>query len=354
MALAALPVTLGAITQPLVAGGTLAGAAAFALLVHTVAFRVIAGLGRRLPEGSVQGRVVERSRRPLRFLLPVVGVELAIPASAGLSDDLRTTLVHAVGIALIVGVAWLAIALTWILDDLVLARYAIAEHDNLRARRVHTQAQVLRRFVAFAIIVVAIAISLLSFSQVRAIGASLLASAGLVGVVVGVAAQPVLSNVMSGLQLAISQPIRIDDVVVVNGYWGRVEEITLTYVVVRVWDLRRVVLPISYFARNPFENWTRTNADLLGVVEIEVDYSAPVAALRERVGEVVKSSPEWDGRAWNLQVTAAGTSTITVRAMVSAADASALWNLRCEVREALIAFLQAEHPASLPRLRTGS
>jgi small-conductance mechanosensitive channel len=183
-------------------------------------------------------------------------------------------------------------------------------------------------------------------------GAGLLASAGVAGLVAGVAARPTATNVVAGLQIALSQPIRVDDVVVVEDEWGRVEEIALTYVVIRVWDLRRLVLPISYFITNPFENWTRATADILGWVYLQVDYSAPVDDIRRHLYEVLCSSPNWDGNVWNLQVTDAGPSTIQLRALMSARDSSTSWDLQCEVREKLVAYLQERHPGALPRLRT--
>jgi small-conductance mechanosensitive channel len=377
-----------------VAAGTLIGAVIVALVVHAVAFVVLRTLVERAsseekapeqapsPGGGDGGSRVEirgrrgsrrrprlggagwrrspaleralilRSRRPLRFVLPVVAVEVALPLTQGVPPGLKDLLLHAVGAFLIAGMAWLVIEVTWVLDDLLLERFSTTERDNLRARRIHTQVQVIRRVLIFGVVVVTAAIILLSFGQVRAIGASLLASAGLAGLVAGIAAQPILSNVMAGLQMAVTQPLRLDDVVVVSGYWGRVEEITLAYVVVQVWDQRRLVLPFSYFATNPFENWTRQTSDLLGTVDLDLDFNAPVDAMRRRLSEVLASSPNWDGRASALQVTDAGAATMHVRALVSAADASRLWDLRCQVREALIEFLRAEHPGALPRLRT--
>ncbi len=377
-----------------VAAGTLIGAVVVALAVHGVAFAVMARLveraaaqaeagqaagrtdvagGRRRRRGrwprgapwrprpeearqrhgaALERSLVGRSRRPLRFVLPVAAVEIALPLTQGIPHGVRNVLLHAVGAFLIAGLAWLVIEVTWVLDDLLLERFSVTERDNLRARRIHTQVQVIRRVLIFGVVVVTAAVILLSFGQVRAIGASLLASAGLAGLVAGIAAQPILSNVIAGLQMAVTQPLRLDDVVVVSGYWGRVEEITLAYVVVQVWDQRRLVLPFSYFATNPFENWTRQTSDLLGTVDLDLDFNAPVEAMRQRLSEVLAASPNWDGKASALQVTDAGAATMHVRALVSAADASRLWDLRCEVREALIEFLRSEHPTALPRLRT--
>jgi small-conductance mechanosensitive channel len=260
-------------------------------------------------------------------------------------------LLHALGVALILAVAWLVVRLTYVLEDLVLGRYRLEDPDNLHARQVHTQIVVLRRVTVVVVAVVSLAIALLSFPSVRAAGAGLLASAGIAGVVAGVAAKPVATNVFAGIQIALSQPIRVDDVVVVEGHWGRVEEIALTYVVVRVWDLRRLVLPISYFIENPFENWTRSTANILGWVHLEVDYRVPVDAIRKRLQEVVAASPRWDGNVVNLQVTNLGNYTVQLRALMSAPDSSASWDLQCEVREALLVFMQEQYPWAMPRLR---
>jgi small-conductance mechanosensitive channel len=189
------------------------------------------------------------------------------------------------------------------------------------------------------------------FEQVRGLGTSVLASAGVLGIVIGFAAQRTIANLFAGFQLALTQPIRIDDVVIVEGEWGRIEEITLTYVVVRIWDLRRLILPLSYFIERPFQNWTRREADILGTVFLYADYTIPVDALREELKRIAAQSPNWDGKVCGLQVTDATEQTIELRSLVSACDASKAWDLRCEVREKLIAFVQKNYPASLPKVR---
>lgn len=302
------------------------------------------------------GRQVARSlvgnlRGPTRLVIPLAALEVAVGVLR-MPPPLGTVLVHAVGIAMVVAVAWLVVRATFVLDDVLLARYEVRNPDNLRARRVQTQIQVLRRITVLTVSVLALAIVLLSFPQVRAAGAGLLASAGLVGLAVGIAARPVATNVVAGLQIALSQPIRVDDVVVVEGHWGRIEEIALTYVVVRIWDLRRLVVPVSYFVTNPFENWTRSTADILGWVYLEVDYGAPVAAIRARFEDVLSKSPDWDGKVSTLQVTDLGSHTMQLRALMSASDSSKSWDLQCHVREQLVAFLQQDYPWALPRLRT--
>ncbi len=330
--------------QPAVVVGATAAAT---LAAHTAGFYLLG----RSAKKPLRQSVVRNARGPARLIIPLTGAEVAL-STVRMEGHLRSVLLHAVGIALILALAFLVVRLTYIFDDLVLARYQIDSADNLKARQVHTQIQVLRRVTVVVVAVVAVAFVLLSFSAVRAAGAGLLASAGVVGIVAGVAIQPTATNLMAGLQIAVSQPIRIDDVVVVEGHWGRVEQIALTYVVVRVWDLRRLVLPISYFIKNPFENWTRSSAEILGWVFLDVDYSAPVDAIRQRLRQVLASSSNWDGKVWALQVTDLGPHTMQLRALMSSPDSSSSWDLQCEVREKLVAFLKEEHPGVLPRQRT--
>jgi small-conductance mechanosensitive channel len=223
--------------------------------------------------------------------------------------------------------------------------------DNLRARKVRTQVQVISKTLYIVIGVFTIASILMLFEEVRRLGTSILASAGVVGVVLGFAAQKTIANLFAGFQIALAQPIRLDDVVVVEGEWGRVEEITLTYVVIHIWDDRRLIVPLSEFIEKPFQNWTRESADLLGSVLLWVDYSLPLEETRNRVRQIVEASPLWDRRFWNLQVSDASERTMQIRVLVTAADSSKAWDLRCEVREKLIIFIQKEHPRSLPRVR---
>lgn len=294
--------------------------------------------------------VYTHMRLPVRLLVAVIGLEIAT-AAAPVPRGAASGLDHAWTVALDLAVGLTVVRALFVVSDLLLAHYRIDTADNLRARGVATQVQVARRIAVAAVSIVAISVALLTFGPVRAAGAGLLASAGLVGIAAGLAARPILTNMLAGIQIALSQPIRVDDVVVVDGEWGRVEQIALTYVVVQVWDLRRLVLPISYFIENPFENWTRTGSAILGWAHLELDYRVPVEDLRKRFLEVLGDSPDWDHRTGVLQVTGAGTETIQVRCLMSAADSSRSWNLQCEVREKLIAYLRDEHPESLPHLR---
>ncbi|MHB1504624.1 MAG: mechanosensitive ion channel family protein [Acidimicrobiales bacterium] len=301
--------------------------------------------------GLIEGSLAKHVTNPVRLLTPAFGVALARP-TVRIAPWIASLIDHILVIAFAGGVAWLVVGLTYVLEDVVSSKYRLDAENNLRSRQLHTQVQVLRRVVAVVVFILALSVVLLSFPQIRAVGASLLASAGIIGIVGGLAAKPVATNVIAGIQIAITQPITVDDVVVVEGHWGRIEEIGLTYVVVRVWDLRRLVLPISYFISNPFENWTRRGADVLGWAHLYVDYLAPIDEIRRKLGEILTSSPRFDGKAWSLQVTEAGTETLQIRALMSAKDSSTSWDLQCEVRERLIAYLQSEHPEALPRLRT--
>jgi len=252
---------------------------------------------------------------------------------------------------LIVGVAILLGRAVYIAQYVVLARFDMTVSDNLRARQVYTQLHVICRVLYVTIGFMAIVAVLMLFQEVRHIGTSLLASAGIIGIIAGIAAQRTLANLIAGFQIALAQPVRQDDVVVVEGEWGRVEEITLTYVIVHIWDDRRLVLPLSYFIEKPFQNWTRTSAAITGSVLIWVDYSFRVEDGRAALKAIIESSPLWDRRFWNLQVSDADQHTIQLRVLATSADSAKSWDLRCEIREKFIDFIARNHPNSLPQLR---
>ncbi|MGB3862605.1 MAG: mechanosensitive ion channel domain-containing protein [Candidatus Aminicenantaceae bacterium] len=251
----------------------------------------------------------------------------------------------------IISVSWLIIALTAVGEDVILSRYDVNVKDNLQARKIYTQTQTIRKILAVVIIIVAVALVLMGFERFRVLGTGIIASAGLASLVIGFAAQKIFGNFLAGIQIAFTQPIRVDDVVIVENEWGRIEEITLTYVVVRIWDLRRLVLPIGYFIEKPFQNWTRVSADLLGTVFIYADYTIPVNEIREELHRILKSSDKWDSKVWGLQVTNATERTMELRALMSAVDSSTAWGLRCEVREKIIEFVQKNYPETLPKTR---
>jgi small-conductance mechanosensitive channel len=327
----------------------LAGVAAVAWLVAWGIGRLVTRLGRRSP---VVSDLARRGRRPFRILAVLVAL-IAVLGSATGVGEWRGPTVHALGLALVATVAWLLAVGVRVVEDLALARYDVEVVDNRHARRVRTQVSLLRRLVVVLIGVLAAAAMLLTFPAARAAGASILASAGVISIVAGLAAQTSLANVFAGLQLAFTDAIRVDDVVVVEGEFGRIEEITLTYVVVHVWDDRRMVLPSTYFTTTPFANWTRTGSALLGAVELDVDWSVPVDRMRAELDRLVDGHPLWDGRTSVLQVTDAVGSTVRVRALVSGRDAGTLWDLRCHVREGLVQWLQQEG-VGLPRVRVES
>lgn len=289
--------------------------------------------------------------RALRLLTPLVGVILVLP-TLPISAESHNLFKQVSSLLLIGAIGFICYELVNTLEQAVLNQFRIDVRDNLAARKIETQVKVLKKIAVVVIGLFTVASMLMVFDSIRHLGASLLASAGVVGVIVGFAAQKSIATVLAGMQIAITQPIRIDDVVIVEGEWGRIEEITLTYVVVLIWDLRRLILPITYFIEKPFQNWTRVSADLLGTVFLYVDYTVPVQELRAELDRILEGHPLWDRKVKGVQVTdTTKDHTIEVRILVSAADASAQWDLRCDVREKLIDFLQRKHPNSLPQLR---
>jgi len=328
----------------------LVAAPALALILHSVIARVAVRVAKRTVT-TVDESFITHARRPTRVIFPLLALLFVLPGlplSAGTLAIAR----HALGVTLIAATAWLMIAMFSVVDDLVAERFPMDIADNLRARSILTQIRVLRRIAIVIVTIVAVAIILMTFPAIRHIGDSLLASAGLAGLVLGLAARPTLANLIAGVQLVLTEPIRIDDVVIVEGEWGRIEEILTTYVVVRIWDLRRLVVPLSYFIEHPFQNWTRTSANIIGSVFVYTDYRVPVDAVRDEVHRVLQTTDLWDGKVWNVQVTDAKEHTLEIRALMSAVDSSKAWDLRCLVREHLVAFLQEHHADSLPRART--
>ncbi len=254
-------------------------------------------------------------------------------------------------ILMIISIAWLLISTLRTIKRIFLENFSTSKEDNLRSRKFHTQFNILESVFIAVIIVIAIGAILMLFDDVRKLGISLFASAGVAGIIVGFAAQKFIGAVIAGLQIAITQPIRLDDVVIIEGEWGRIEEITLTYVVVKIWDLRRLIVPTTYFFEKPFQNWTRTSADILGTVFIYTDYHVSFEALRKELTRVLEATSLWDKKVNVLQVTDAKPNGVEVRALMSAKDASTAWDLRVYVREKLIEFIQKNYPESLPKTR---
>jgi small-conductance mechanosensitive channel len=332
----------------LLAAGKLIAPVIAGLILHWALLRVVAVVARRR---RVDPRIVDSLRAPLRFIVPLLLLSLALPAVPEVGPAAQSLLRHVLSVAVIGAITWLAIALVDAATLVVMNRYDVARPDNLEARRIHTQALVLERTIVGLIVLLGLAAALMTFPRIREIGASLLVSAGVAGLAIGLAARPVLENLIAGLQLAFTQPIRVDDVVIVEDEWGRVEEITATYVVVRIWDERRLIVPFSRFISQSFQNWTRRSASILGTVFIYADYTVPVPVLRDELQRLCAASEWWDGRVCNLQVTNAGEQTLELRALVSAADSGRAWDLRVHLREQLVAFLQRNHPDCLPRTR---
>jgi small-conductance mechanosensitive channel len=289
--------------------------------------------------------------KALRLILPLLALILGTQALT-VSDDAQAMIQNAISLALIATVGFLLIQFVDAVAKLVLQRNRIDVADNRQARGIYTQVTVLRKMAVAVIALIAIASMLMVFQPVRQLGTAMIASAGVAGIVIGFAAQKSLGTLLAGFQIAMTQPIRIDDVVIVEGEWGRIEEITLTYVVVRIWDLRRLIVPITYFIEKPFQNWTRRSADILGTVFLQVDYGVPVDAVRNELTRILEASSNWDRKVNVLQVTEAKETTLELRALASSSDASKSWDLRCEVREKLVTFIQSNYPGSLPRLRT--
>ncbi len=294
--------------------------------------------------------ILSQMRGLTKLALLLLALTIAVPV-APIAPDVAHWVAHALLIALVALIGWAALTGLRIASAVYLRRYRLDVEDNLLARKHVTQVRVLLRTIDVLVVVVTIAAALMTFEPVRQYGVSLFASAGVAGIVAGLAARPLLSNLFAGVQLAMTQPIRLDDAVIVENEYGTIEEITSTYVVVKLWDLRRLIVPLSYFIEKPFQNWTREDTALIGSVLFYLDYTAPIGLMREKLEEIVKASSHWDGKVANLQVTDTKQQTIEVRCLVSALSAGAAFNLRCEVREKMIDFLQREHPEALPRAR---
>ncbi|MGI5191467.1 mechanosensitive ion channel family protein [Promicromonospora sp. CA-289599] len=291
-----------------------------------------------------------RLRKPAHATFMVLGMWIAVWLTANRGDQWLPVLRHVVLVSVILSSAWMVATIALVIEDRALHRVG-NRMSGRHARRLRTQIMVVRRLTIGLVSVVACAAVLFTFPEARAASASLLASAGVLSVVAALAAQSDLGNVFAGLQIAFSEAVRVGDVVVVEGEWGTVEDITLAYVVVGIWDERKLILPCTYFTSTPYENWTRKSSEVLGTVEIDVDFRVPLDAMRAELRRIVTGSSLWDGRVVSLQVTSAVSGVVRARALVSGADSSALWDLRCLVREGLVTWLQREAPDALPRTR---
>lgn len=328
------------------------GAIIVILIVFAIAHKVMEYLGKD-PSNMLPLNFANQMRWPLLLLLFSI-VFRSAPLRFIYDDGIVQLIHHLAVIGVIVAVTWMIIRMLRIVKTRILTKYDVSKADNLRARKVQTQYVVLENTIIFIVVVFAIGIALMSFSSIRNIGISVLTSAGIAGIIVGFAAQRALGTILAGIQIAITQPIRFDDVVIIDGEWGRIEEITLTYVVVNLWDKRRLVVPSTYFLENVFQNWTRKQADILGTVFLHVDYSVPLAPLREELTRLLNESPLWDGKVNLIQVTETTEKTIELRALMSSRNSGEAFDLRALVREGLIDFLQKNYPESLPKVRIES
>jgi small-conductance mechanosensitive channel len=332
---------------------------AVAIVAGIVAHRILYFFLRKWVQrngSSTLGLVLEQTCRPAAYIIPLAFVEIALPniVMREQQEVWRGIIIHTVGIATIAAIAWAAVTLIEMWARILVARHRLDVEDNLLARQLGTRVGILTQSATIVVVLIAAAVALMTFPEVRAIGTTMLASAGAAGLIVGLAARPLFENLFAGIQLALTEPIRLDDVLVVQGYWGRVEEIHSTYVVVQVWDLRRLIVPLSWFINNPFENWTRRTANLLGDVYIEADYTLDVEALRAEIPKILERTPLWDQRVQNCQVTDATDRTVQVRVLVSARNSGDLWDLRCFAREGIVAYLRDRQPHAMPQVRFGS
>jgi small-conductance mechanosensitive channel len=330
------------------------GVLALAILVGTILHRTVAWFLTRWSARSGNPflrALVRETQRPAAFIVPLLCVLIAMPTISNDVPSFKYVIGHAAGLLVLAAIAWAMIAVIRVWGEVIIARHRFDVEDNLLARQLGTRVDILIRVTSIVIVIFAIGLMLMTFPEIRSIGTTLLASAGIAGLAIGFAARPLFENLVAGIQLAFTQPIRLDDVVVVQNYWGRIEEIHSTYVVIQVWDLRRLVVPLSWFLDNAFENWTRRTANLIGEVYFFADWTLDVEALRAQIPVILERSPLWDEKVQNCQVTDATDHAIQLRVLVSARNSGDLWDLRCFAREGIVAYLRDQQPQALPRLR---
>ncbi|MEQ9564690.1 MAG: mechanosensitive ion channel family protein [Pseudomonadales bacterium] len=338
--------------QQVVEWADAAGIALLAVLAGFAVYKLLVFLVGRFSRAESIARIFfDAAALPLGTslcLLALNSVLHNVPRNLALLEPLQ----HVATLLLIISLTWVAVALTSVIGDVIVKLNPALEDEWKRARRIETQTRFLVRGLNIVIVIMGTGVALMTFDSVSKVGTSLLASAGIGGIIIGVAARPVLSNLLAGMQIALTQPLRIDDVVHVQGEWCWVEEVTATYVVLRVWDLRRMIVPLQWFIENPFENWSRNSAELMGSAMIWADYGIPVEPLREEYARLLEASTGWDGAMATVQVVEAGEKSVQIRFLMSARNSTTLWNLRCYVRERMIAFIQHHFPEYLPRFRT--
>jgi small-conductance mechanosensitive channel len=335
--------------QALVALGWVVAAVLVASIVHRVLYWALRRWAQARHNHFVDA-IVRQTGRPAAYILPLLAILIVTPALV-IPERWTQSLEHGTGIFTIAALAWSIVALINLWSDVVVARHRLDVEDNLLARQLGTRVNILSRVANTLVGIVAVGMILMTFPEIRSLGTTLLASAGIAGIAAGFAARPLFENLIAGIQLALTQPIRIDDVVIVEKQYGRIEEIHSTYVVVQIWDLRRMVLPLTYFIETPFENWTRRTANLMGEVYFFTDFTLDVEALRAEIPKMIKQSPLWDGKFTNLQVTDATDRAMQVRVLVTARNSSELFDLRCYMREQILTYLRDHQPDALPRVR---
>ena len=332
--------------------GTIAAAIVAGVVIHRILCWALTRWAAR-SSSPVPKAIVNRLTRPAAYIVPLILVLIALPnvVLSKHAQHAQAIVEHAAGIATIAAIAWASAALVTLWGDVVLVRYRTDVTDNLLARQMGTRVAILSRTMIILIGLLGIAIALMTFPTIRAVGTTLLASAGAAGLIIGLAARPLFENLIAGVQLAFTEPIRLDDVVVVQGYWGNIEEIHSTYVVIKVWDWTRVIVPLSWFITNTFENWTRRTAELIGQVYVFADYSLDVEALRAQLPIILEGTKLWDGHVQNCQVVDATDRAIQIRVLVTARNSGDLWDLRCFVREEIVKYIREKQPHAMPSLR---
>lgn len=334
--------------EPFRSAALLGFAVVLGIAAHPLASRIARRIARRT-KTEWDDLFLDSVLPPARVAIPLLSMQVVLPFTLWRGGD--PTLDKVLQLGWLVAATWFLLRALSLAETFMAERLVNAGSDNLRERRAATQVRILRQILSFTILFIAASLGLMSFEQARRLATGLLATAGIAGVVVGLSAQKTLGNLLAGIQIALAQPIRLDDVLVVEGEYGRVEEITLTFVVLRIWDQRTLILPISYFLEKPFQNWTRTTSEMLGTVNIAMDAAVPVGEVRAELERVVRNHSLWDHRVCGLQVTDCDAKSVVLRALVSASDSGKCWDLRCDVREALLGYLVANHPGSLPRTR---
>jgi small-conductance mechanosensitive channel len=322
------------------------GAILILLFLQLITVQILRRLGKN-PKYLLDKENIKKVSAPIFIIFIAIAIRIKPLHNILGYEEMSFVLSKISTITIIFAFTWLLIAGLKIIKRKIINNYDVEAVDNYRARKIYTQFNILERIVIVIIIVLGLGIALMSFESIREVGVSIFASAGVAGIIVGLSAQKMIASILAGIQIAIAQPIKIDDVVIVESEWGRIEEITLTYVVVNIWDKRRLIVPTSYFIEKPFQNWTKKSADLLGTIYLYTDYRVSFDALRKELERVLKTTDLWDGVNQNIQVTDSKPTCVEIRAMVSAKDASTLWDLRVFVREKLIIFLQENYPDSI-------